>query len=169
MFFAAVFCRRSAHSAMQSVSRTDELAPVTRGRSSSANEASKPIQMISRRQTHVAGGGAANAAVPSQFSPVNGESTVLRYFSCTIYILLPTTIWYYIILYIHTTVRFRFGFVCTHVPFCWCLIFPVGRARTHEPLECVQVARCHVRRFRPTLIVSLRNNNHNNSIYDINM
>lgn len=50
----------------------DELGPVVRGRSSSANEASKPIMMLNRRQTHVGGN------VPLCFSPVNGESAVLR-------------------------------------------------------------------------------------------
>lgn len=44
----------------------DEMGPVVRGRSSSANEASKPIMMLHRRQTHVGN-------KPLSFSPVSGK------------------------------------------------------------------------------------------------
>lgn len=53
------------HSAMSACSR-DELGPVVRNRSSSANEASKPVTMQHRRQTHVGN-------KPLSFSPVSGK------------------------------------------------------------------------------------------------
>lgn len=54
------------YSAMSTSKHRDDLGPVTRNRSSSANEASKPISMLQRRQTHV-------GAKPLNFSPSNGK------------------------------------------------------------------------------------------------
>lgn len=51
---------------MSTSKHRDDLGPVTRNRSSSANEASKPISMLQRRQTHV-------GAKPMNFSPSNGK------------------------------------------------------------------------------------------------
>lgn len=44
----------------------DDFGPITRNRSSSANEASKPISMLQRRQTHVGN-------KPMNFSPSSGK------------------------------------------------------------------------------------------------
>lgn len=57
----------------------DDFGPITRNRSSSANEASKPILMLQRRQTHVGN-------KPMNFSPSGGE---YRYDSSTVK--LPST------------------------------------------------------------------------------
>lgn len=38
---------------MSAVTKRDDFGPITRNRSSSANEASRPSQMLQRRQTHV--------------------------------------------------------------------------------------------------------------------
>lgn len=62
------FPQPSTISAMSVCSR-DELGPIVRGRSSSANEASKPITMLHRRQTHVGN-------KPLSFSPVSGKYMV---------------------------------------------------------------------------------------------
>lgn len=60
---------------MSTVNRIrDELGPVTRNRSSSANEASKPISMLHRRQTHVG-----NKAL--NFSPSGGGKCIDIYYS----------------------------------------------------------------------------------------
>lgn len=40
---------------MSAVTKRDDFNPITRNRSSSANEASRPSQMLQRRQTHVGG------------------------------------------------------------------------------------------------------------------
>lgn len=56
------------HSAMSASNRTrDDFGPITRNRSSSANEASKPIVMLHRRPTHLGN-------KPSNFSPSNGNN-----------------------------------------------------------------------------------------------
>lgn len=38
---------------MSAVTKRDDFNPITRNRSSSANEASRPSQILQRRQTHV--------------------------------------------------------------------------------------------------------------------
>lgn len=55
-------------SAMSTVRSRDELGPITRNRSSSANEASKPSSILQRRQTHVGN-------KPLNFSPSGGKCT----------------------------------------------------------------------------------------------
>lgn len=52
------------------VRQRDDIGPIQRNRSSSANEASKPIFMLQRRQTHV-------GAKPFNFSPSGMCSKVL--------------------------------------------------------------------------------------------
>lgn len=52
---------------MSTSNRRDDFGPVTRNRSSSANEASKPILVLQRRQTHV-------GSKPANFSPSNGSN-----------------------------------------------------------------------------------------------
>lgn len=61
------------------VRQRDDFGPITRNRSSSANEASKPILMLQRRQTHVGG------AKPFNFSP---SGMYFRQISIFLYILL---------------------------------------------------------------------------------
>lgn len=56
-------------SAMSTNRNREEFAPMTRNRSSSANEASKPILVTQRRQTHV-------GSKTLNFSPSNGGSSV---------------------------------------------------------------------------------------------
>lgn len=54
-------------SAMSSNRNREEFGPVTRNRSSSANEASKPILVLQRRQTHIGN-------KPLNFSPSNASN-----------------------------------------------------------------------------------------------
>lgn len=54
-------------SAMSSNRNREEFGPVTRNRSSSANEASKPILVLQRRQTHTGN-------KPLNFSPSNASN-----------------------------------------------------------------------------------------------
>lgn len=59
-------------SAMSTVRIREELGPITRNRSSSANEASKPSSILHRRQTHVGN-------KPLNFSPSAGKCIVDHY------------------------------------------------------------------------------------------
>lgn len=65
-YFNFLFSICYFRSAMSTSKHRDDLGPITRNRSSSANEASKPISMLQRRQTHV-------GAKPMNFSPSNGK------------------------------------------------------------------------------------------------
>lgn len=64
-------------SAMSTYRNREEFGPVTRNRSSSANEASKPILVTQRRQTHV-------GSKTLNFSPSNGGSSVTGKFPTNI-------------------------------------------------------------------------------------
>lgn len=68
-FFCLFFLKNSMwwFSAMSSNRNRDEFGPVTRNRSSSANEASKPILVLQRRLTHTGN-------KPLNFSPSNASN-----------------------------------------------------------------------------------------------
>lgn len=59
---------------MSAYRNRDDFGPITRNRSSSANEASKPIVMLHRRPTQLGG-------KPSNFSPSNGSNGGKLYFA----------------------------------------------------------------------------------------
>lgn len=60
------------------VRQRDDIGPIQRNRSSSANEASKPIFVLQRRQTHV-------GAKPFSFSPSGMLSKFELTLNCTVY------------------------------------------------------------------------------------
>lgn len=60
------------HSAMSTNRSREELGPMTRNRSSSANEASKPVLVMQRRQTH--------GSKTLNFSPSNSGSVAGKFF-----------------------------------------------------------------------------------------
>lgn len=63
----------------------EELAPMTRNRSSSANEASKPVLVMQRRQTH--------GSKTLNFSPSNGGSVAGKFFRTFLHFFLFTFIY----------------------------------------------------------------------------
>lgn len=58
---------------MSAVTKRDDFGPITRNRSSSANEASRPSQVLQRRQTHV-------GTKPFNVSTSGGECLIPLFF-----------------------------------------------------------------------------------------
>lgn len=79
----SLICSIFDHSAMSTNRNREEFGPVTRNRSSSANEASKPVLVMQRRQTH--------GSKTLNFSPSNSGSAAGKFihtflFHCFLYI-----------------------------------------------------------------------------------